>query len=238
AELQPDQVLDHRRSLTETKSTSVNISSAVQQWIDQRMPVWTSIVDPNRDPTLGTGASQGWAADATNPNHLWWLHSYSGSQTPQQNYSTFVDAPYRVIKQQEGKSKPSVRRYNFRFSTNFQLAAITDHPVLKKFKVGGAVRWEDKGAIGYYGKQSLPATITELDPNRPIYDKAHAYFDAFVGYRTRLFNEKIGTTIQLNVRNIQESGRLQAIGAFPDGTPNAYRIVDPRQFILQATFDL
>ena len=40
------------------------------------------------------------------------------------------------------------------------------------------------------------------------------------------------------VRNHQEKGRLQAIGAFPDGTLNAYRIVDPRQFILTASFDL
>ena len=38
----------------------------------------------------------------------------------------------------------------------------------------------------------------------------------------------------LGLRN----GRLQAISAYPDGTPNAYRIVDPRQFILTATFDL
>ena len=35
-----------------------------------------------------------------------------------------------------------------------------------------------------------------------------------------------------------ENGRLQAISAFPDGSPNGYRIVDPRQFILTATFDL
>jgi hypothetical protein len=225
-------------SATETKSLSANISSAVQQWIDERTPVWTSIVDPNTDPTLGTGASQGWAATPDNPQHLWWLHSYSGSQTPAQNFATFVDAPYRVIKQQEGKSKPSVRRYNFRLSTNFQLAAITDQRILRNVKVGGAVRWEDKGAIGYYGKQTLPAIITELDPNRPIYDKAHSYFDGFISYRTRLWADKVGTTFQLNVRNIQEGGRLQAIGAFPDGTPNAYRIVDPRQFILSATFDL
>jgi hypothetical protein len=223
---------------TESKSTSVNISSAVQQWIDQRMPVWTSIVDPNTNPALGTGASQGWVADGTNPNHLWWLHNYGGSQTASQNYASFVDAPYRVIKQQEGKSKPSVRRYNFRLSTNYQLAGITENSILRKVKIGGAIRWEDKGAIGYYGKQSLPAVITELDPNRPIYDKAHTYFDAFIGYRTRLFNDKVGANFQLNVRNIQENGRLQPIGAFPDGTPNAYRIVDPRQFILQATFDL
>ena len=223
---------------TETKSISSNISNAVQQWIDQRMPVWTSIVDPNTNPALGTGQSAGWAADATNPQHLWWIHNYGGSQTAAQNYATFVDAPYRVIKQQEGKSKPSVRRYNFRMSSSYQLAGITEHSVLKKMRVGGAIRWEDRGAIGYYGKQTLPAIITELDPNRPIWDKAHSYFDAFVSYRTRLWADKVGASFQLNVRNIQEGGRLQAIGAFPDGTPNAYRIVDPRQFILSATFDL
>ena len=42
----------------------------------------------------------------------------------------------------------------------------------------------------------------------------------------------------INVRNLNESGRLQPIGAFPDGTPYAYRIVDPRLFILSASFDL
>jgi outer membrane receptor for ferric coprogen and ferric-rhodotorulic acid len=230
-------------SATESKSTSVNISSAVQQWIDQRMPVWTSLVDPNTDPALGTGASQGWIATPDNPQHLWWLHSYAGSQTPAANYASFVDAPYRVIKQQEGKSKPSVRRYHFRLSTNYQLAGLTDIAFLRKIKIGAAIRWEDRGAIGYYGKNyaallAANQPITELDPQRPIYDRAHAYFDAFVGYRTRYFTNKVGATFQLNVRNLQEGGRLQPIGAFPDGTPNAYRIVDPRQFIFTATFDL
>jgi hypothetical protein len=40
------------------------------------------------------------------------------------------------------------------------------------------------------------------------------------------------------VENVQEGGRLQAVAAYPDGTPNAYRIIDPRKFILSATFDL
>jgi len=41
------------------------------------------------------------------------------------------------------------------------------------------------------------------------------------------------------VKNVQESGgRLQATGAFFDGRPSTYRIVDPRQFILSASFDL
>ena len=52
-----------------------------------------------------------------------------------------------------------------------------------------------------------------------------------------LFQNTIGTKFQLNVQNLQESGRLQPTGAFPDGTKNAFRIIDPRKFILTATFD-
>ena len=64
------------------------------------------------------------------------------------------------------------------------------------------------------------------------------YADAFVAYRLRLFSQKVGATVQLNVRNLQEDGRLQAVSAYPNGRPSAFRIVDPRQFILTATFDL
>src|SRR6185295_13441984 len=129
-------------------------------------------------------------------------------------------------------------RYSANVSTNLRLAGLTEHSLLKRFNVGGALRYESKGAIGYYGKEQLPAIITAFDVNRPIWDKAHAYVDGFVGYRTRLWSDKIGATFQLNVRNIQEDGRLQPINAGPDGAPNSYRIVSPRQFILSATFDL
>ena len=114
-------------SVTESKAINTNISDAVQKWIDLRMPVWTTLVDPITDPTIGTGQSQGWVATAANPQHLWWIHNYGGSQTAAQNFATFVDAPYSVIKQQEGKSQPSVRKYNFKFNTSYQLAGLTDN---------------------------------------------------------------------------------------------------------------
>lgn len=230
-------------SVTKTEAISTNISSTIQEWIDQRMPVWTSVVDPNDNPINGTGQSQGWVTTADNPNRLWWIHNYGGSQTAAQNFATFVDAPYRVIKAQEGKSKPSVRKYSMKLTTSYQLAGITSHKILKNFRVGGSIRWEDKGAIGYYGKdwQSLMAagkSITELDANNPVYDKAHWYFDTMIGYRTKLWNGKVNANFQFNVRNIQESGRLQPIGVFPDGTVHSYRIVDPRTYMLTASFDI
>jgi hypothetical protein len=206
-------------SATETKSINTNVSTGANEWIAQRMPYWTKIVDPRT-------------------NTLWWNTNYGGSQTAAQNYAAFVETPYLKLQQQQGKARPEIRRYAARVSTNLQLAAITDQAILKRFSVGGALRWEDRAAIGYYGVQQLPAIITALDPNRPIWDQARYYVDAFVNYRTRIFGDRFPVTLRLNARNLLEGGRLQAIGADPDGTPNTYRIVDPRQFILQATFDL
>ena len=44
--------------------------------------------------------------------------------------------------------------------------------------------------------------------------------------------------MQLNVRNVFENGRLQPVAVNPDGRPYAYRIIDPRQFIISTSFDL
>jgi hypothetical protein len=131
-----------------------------------------------------------------------------------------------------------VRKYRANVSTNLHLRGLTEHRLLRSFNIGGALRWEDKASIGYYGLQSLPAIINDLDRDRPIYDKSRMYVDLLAAYRTKIWSNKVGLTVQLNVRNVQEGGRLQPVSAFPDGTPNAYRIVDPRQFILTATFDL
>ena len=77
-----------------------------------------------------------------------------------------------IAKATENKSRLQIRRYRANFSENFRLVGITEHRILKRFNVGGAVRWEDKGSIGYYGVEQLPAIITALDPNRPIWNKA------------------------------------------------------------------
>ncbi|MSU25128.1 MAG: TonB-dependent receptor [Opitutus sp.] len=217
-------------SVTDTKSITSNVSKEVAQWISERMPIWTTIQDPR-------GVDHLWGT-ADDRNVPWWTTSYGGSQTAAQNYQSFVGSPFNVVQQSEGAANPQIRRYAFRVSSNVKLSGLVEHKLLKNFEVGGALRWDDKAAIGYFGKQTPPATITDLDRNRPIYDKAQTYFDFNVRYRMRLWANKVATTIQLNARNLTESGHLQPIGAYPDGTPHTFRIVDPRQFILTATFDL
>ena len=229
-------------NFNQQQSVNSNVSQSIQQWIDTRMPVWKAVVDPITDPTLilnNDTNTQGWAADASNPSHLWWLHRYGGgSQSPAENFAVNVNSPWGVIRETQGKSRPQIREYNARFSTNYRLAGITENRFLKHASVGGALRWESQASIGYYGVETYPAVITRLDPNRPIFDHPRTYVDLNAAYQTRMFKDKVGATFRLNIRNVQESGRLQAIGAFPNGVINSYRIVDPRQFILSAAFDL
>lgn len=206
-------------NLAESESIQGNIGKEVAQYLAERMKVWQSIIDPiNGQP--------------------WFTFRYPNTtQTQAQDVAANITAPLNLALATEGLSNPQIRKYRANATTNFQLAGVSDNSILKRFNVGGALRWEDKGAIGYWGKEQLPAVILNYDPTRPIYDKAHLYVDAFAGYRTRLFGNKVGTTFQFNVRNLTEGGRLQPIAADADGSISAWRIVSRRQFIFTTTFD-
>jgi hypothetical protein len=208
-----------KANVAQQKSMDANLSPNLPIWLAQRLPVWQKIIDPRT-------------------NTPWFTTAYGGS-TASNFLAGNVTSALKLAQATEGKSRPQIRKYRVNVSTSYKLAGLTGQPMLKRFNVGGAMRWEDKGAIGYYGLQELPASITDYDPNRPIYDKAHLYVDAFVGYRTKLFSDKVGATFQLNVRNLTENGgRLQATADYPNAVPSGYRIIDPRQFILTASFEL
>jgi outer membrane receptor protein involved in Fe transport len=208
-----------KANVTKSESRFENMSPEVNAYIAEREKAWESIIDPIL-------------------NVPWFTHRYVPNQSPKEYHDTFVKSPLKLAQALAGKSLPQIRKYRANMSTSFRLAGITEHKYLKRFTVGGAVRWEDKGAIGFRGVQSLPAIVTDYDADRPIWDKGNLNVDAFFSYRTRLFNDRVGASFQLNVRSLTESGRLQPIAMDPDGTPSSYRIVPPRQFILQASFDL
>ena len=210
-------------NVTKTETLNEKIAPELRQWITERLPVWQSIIDPT------TGKP-------------WFTSTYGSSTSVAANsaigfYQANVISQIDQLRATEGQVRPQIRKYRANFSTNFRLSGITENRVLKRFNVGGAVRWEDKGAIGYYGAQQPPAIVTSYDLTRPIYDKGHTYIDLLLGYRARLFNDRVSTRFQLNVRNVQEDGRLQPVAAFPNGQPYAYRIIEPRVFIASAAFD-
>lgn len=230
-------------SVTKTESINQNAGSTIEEWIEQRMPIWESVEDPRFTPaddptgTIPTGAT----------GHLLWRYirgsaftqyGYNNNNSAATNFVTFVEGPLAVFRQLEGRPRPQMAKYAAKFSTKYDLSGLTDHSVFRNMSVGGSLRWDDKRAIGFLGLQSLPERITQLDPNKPVFSSSQTYLDLFVAYRTRLFDDKVRASFQLNVKNaLEDGGRLQVTQVFPDGSPLAYRIIDPRTFILSASFE-
>lgn len=203
------------------------ISPEIFNYWQKRLPTWMSV---RADRVPGSGDGQG---------ELWWTKVASNGNTPEAQYLNSLISPYLVGVANVGKPRTQIRKYRWATVTNYDFT----EGALKNFNVGGAVRWEDKASIGFGGKP--PATtgnfagaILELDQNKPFWDRARFYADLSVGYRFRLFGDKVRGRAQLNIKDVFEDGRLQKVGVNPDGSTYAYRIISPRQFILSTTFDL
>ena len=251
-------------SVTKTEAINTAAGSAVDDYIAARMPVWTSLEDPRFTQTAQTigGVTTPYTTGPVSlptgaTGHLlWWnilgtpfstVAGYNATNSAATNFAGNVDAPMSVFRALIGRPRPQIRKYSTKFNTRYNLSGITDNRILKVMSVGGSLRYSSKGSIGFYGlgydstkDLTLAANkILRLDPNRPIYASSEVYVDLFASYRTKLFADKVRASFQLNVKNVQEAGgRLQATSAFFDGRASTYRIVDPRQFILSASFDL
>ncbi len=208
-------------------------------WLAVRKPVWESLsssipdfVDSNgREWRLGSfWSGYGFHTVALKENN-------DGNTSPSAYFANVVESQVALAKALEGANSPSEREYRTALITNYSFSEGR----FKGWSTGGAYRWESKAAIGYYGKVgdpvNSPTVINLNDVTRPVYDSGNSYVDLWVSYRTRVFNDRVGMKIQLNVNNALEGGELRATQVNFDGTPWAFRIIDPRQFILTTTFD-
>jgi hypothetical protein len=197
------------------QTIDTRLSPNIQRYVDQRLPVWTTIKD-----------------DAGNS---WWTDTRASSFL-----AGDVLAPYRIAIANQGKPRSQVREWRMNALTSYDFAGLgSERGWLRNLTLGGSLRWEDQAAIGFLGKAPEPdGVIRELDPNKPVHDKARSYVDAFARYRFRLYNGKVRGNVQVNVRNLFEDGRLQVVGVNPDGAPFLFRIIDPRQVFLTTTFEL
>ena len=207
----------------QTQAIDLSVSPEIFDYWQTRLPTWTTL---RADLVPGSGDGQG---------DLWWTTVASNGTTPEATYRSNLIAPYLLATANVGKPRSQIREYRWATVTNYD---FTSGP-LANFNLGGAIRWEDKAAIGFLGREPEGVgPILQLDPDRPVWDAARYYVDLFAGYRFGLFGEKVRAKVQLNVKDVLENGRLQPVGVNPDGSVYAYRIINPRQFILSASFDL
>jgi len=206
-----------KTTITQQSVVEANVTPGIQDYIDNRLPIWNRVIDPRT-------------------NTPWFTTRYGSAGTASDFLNGVVVGPYKLLRANEGKRRPQQREWRANFLTNYRLAGLgTDRAWIKRFAVSGAVRWEDKGGIGYYTYDNDP---NAYDPNRVVFDKGHVYVDLGASYNQRIFRNRVGMSVQLNLRNAGENGRIQPVGALPNGQPHSFRIIDPQLFILTASFSL
>ena len=223
-----------------------NVLKEFDAWFDVRNPVWQAAkaadyLLPQYQSLAKYTTTGGREVDLTN---FWTSYGFNtsvlltdsfGNTNVANYYNINVTPQVLLARDLDGQSSPGQRKYRWSFLTNYSFT----EGKLKGFGVGGSERWEDKSVIGYYGKAS-GANGTQLDVSdttRPIYDGDNFYTDLWVSYTRKVFSDKVRMKLQFNVVNVFENGHLQTVSVNYDGSPYAFRIVDPRQYILQASFD-
>jgi hypothetical protein len=135
----------------------------------------------------------------------------------------------------DGSPSPEERKWRYNIVSNYTFTQGR----LKNLRVGGALRWQDRIAIGYpvINKPSGVVTYNPLsDVKNPFYGPTQTNYDAWVGYSRRL-RDRIYWSVQLNVRNIGVGRELIPVASQPDGSIAAYRTAEPMTWTLSNKFD-
>ncbi len=163
--------------------------------------------------------------------HWYGETTYSGAaDTLGGRMAAAVYGPYMNLISSNGQAVNELRKWRWNLVSNYTFS----RGFLKNVNIGGAVRWQDKAAIGYYPTYNSEAQIWVTDVNNPIYGKSEANYDAWIGYQRRL-SRKITWSIQLNVRDLFASDSLIPTMANPDGTIAQVRIPSPTTWSLTNT---
>ena len=139
---------------------------------------------------------------------------------------------YFVQKALEGSDNPEVRKYRVNAVGNYTFSDGR----FKGVNLGGAYRWQDKAAIGYQTAYDPNTGVPIADVTKPWFDNGNKFVDLWVGYRRKIFNDRVDWRVQLNVRNVFADGDPVVIQAQPDGSPSRVRFDVPREFVLSNTF--
>jgi hypothetical protein len=236
----PDSNWTFRLSFASQETVYSDVGPEVDAWLEDRGARWDAANSP-------LPANQNmWTFNGTRPANLtnfWQSYGYNanaeighaqGWESVEDFYDLAVVGNINLYKAQQGRPVDNQRKYLGNLIGKYTFT----EGYLKNSFIGGAWRYESKVAIGYWGTAAdpaQPALLNAADLDNPIYDQANGYFDIWAGWRTQIMNDRAQLLVQLNVRNIFESGDLRPVGADFAGNKHTWRIVDPRDIYLTTT---
>lgn len=197
-----------------------NIAGDLDDFIEAGLAVWEDGSD-NAPPTKPS--EQDGFADIAYFGGYNWIHGPTMRQ--------YVTVPYRKAINLIGSSNPEVRKWRVNFITNYR---FTEGP-LKNISIGGAIRWQDKVAIGYPVIED-PELGLIYDVKNPYYGPEDTQFDLWFGYYKSLFKGKLIWNLRVNVRDVFGSDKLIPVKAQPDGSIGSYRMPNPNLWSITSIF--
>ncbi|GAB5561404.1 MAG: hypothetical protein SynsKO_30510 [Synoicihabitans sp.] len=202
-------------NLAKTNSVSSNVAPIMTDVMGKFFDKYNSIKDYHMwNMTLPT---------ATNPNIARWI-------------GPRVISFYQQ-KLQEGASTNEVREWRANFVTNYDFYEGR----LKGWSVGGAIRWQSSGAVGYPLTDFAINDTTTLrvpDVSSPWDGDDLLNVDVNVGYKRKIFNDRVNWSVRLYLRNVNnlDSDNLSTVYANFDGTPGRVRWDPPFEVMLRNSF--
>ena len=153
-----------------------------------------------------------------------------GAANARENWNGYANGDLKARLAEQGTVVPENRLWHVNVVSNYDVR----EGALRGWNVGGAARYQSAMTLAYTPVQG--PNYIGYDLNRPYRDDAMLDFDAWVGYRRKLFADKVEWRLQLNISNIGVGNELIPVTVQPDGTPAAYRIRPPQYIFMTNTF--
>jgi hypothetical protein len=235
--------------LYRTTNLNLKLTGAKKETIDSNVAISLKNYIEERRPILEAASYTNLTRGDGQPVSYWTTNTGTGTSSRRDQYYAQVMSVYLPLLANEGKARPQVREYSVSLTGSYALAGISSNSFLRNMRVGGNVSWVSKGSIGYgYATPTyIPPTtptgtgtyqLLELDASKRFYDKARYSASAWAAYDFRWFSGRVKSSVQFNVQNLLEDGRLQRVGVRTDGVAWNYRIIDPRVYQLTLNFEL
>lgn len=139
---------------------------------------------------------------------------------------------FRTAKSAEGAIATEQRKWRLNLVSHYDFREGR----LDGFGVGGAVRWQDKAAIGFPFITNEDG-LSVGDVTDPYFDDKQTNFDFWVRYNVPLFEDVFDWVVQVNVRNaFTSSNEIIPIQAQPDGTYARVRFAPQRSWFITSEF--
>lgn len=198
-------------SVSKQEAKQSNIAGELTEFIEERLAYWesTGLFDYLVSP------GGGWGQDLTGREY--WERDSLGA--------------YIGYRSGEGRPSQQLAKWRANVLTNY---SFSEGP-LAGFSIGGGARYIEGAVIGNPVFLDDQGRVTGLDLDNPYKNNDLVSLDVWMGYRTKVFDNKYDLSFQLNIRDLQESGKYRPISANSDGSHAAYRIVQPRTFYLTTT---